>query len=316
MPRAVTPTLACLALACASPLHAEEFFPTRDENPLLRGFYRPLASDTRADAGAVLAATFSIMNTLESEKRSAQQLLVDGESDTLRLSFEDSISHDWRYRVTIPVIRDSGGFLDSSIESWHRFFGLDRGSRPYYPKNQLVYFYTGKTRMEMREARTSMGDVSAEAGWYAADSATRTISFWGGVEAPTGSKRELSGDGAWDAALWGHVARRWPDWQLAAELGLAQPLGDEIFGGSAHVTSAFARVAATRSLSAAWSLRAQLDGQTRRVTGTDLRFLGASAQFSLGAVRQWRRWRLQMGFAEDAAVNTAPDITFFLGIHD
>jgi hypothetical protein len=110
---------ACLAVVGASPLRAEEFFPTRDENPLLRGFYRPLASDTRADAGAVLAATFSIMNTLESEKRSTQQLLVDGESDTLRLSYEDSITHDWRYRVTVPVIRDSGGFLDSSIASWH-----------------------------------------------------------------------------------------------------------------------------------------------------------------------------------------------------
>ena len=101
------------------------------------------------------------------------------------------------------------------------------------------------------------------------------------------------------------------------ELGLAQPLGDGVFAGSAHVTSAFARVAATRDLGARWSLRAQLDGQTRRVAGTDLRFLGPSAQFTVGAVRQLaHRWRIQMGFAEDAAVNTAPDITFFLGIHD
>ena len=308
---------ACLAVVGASPLRAEEFFPTRDENPLLRGFYRPLASDTRADAGAVLAATFSIMNTLESERRSTQQLLVDGESDTLRLSYEDSITHDWRYRVTVPVIRDSGGFLDSSIASWHRYFGLNRGSRPYYPKNQLVYFYSGGTRVDMQESRTSIGDVSAEAGWYAADSATRTISLWGGLEAPTGSKLRLTGDGAWDAALWAHAARRWPGWRVAAELGLAQPLGDEIFAGAAHVTSAFMRVAATRDLGPAWSLRAQLDGQTRRVAGTQLRFLGPSLQFTVGAARQLaHRWRLEMGFAEDAAVNTAPDITFFLGIHD
>jgi len=298
-------------------VRGEEFFPTRDENPLLRGFYRPLASDTRADAGAVLAATFSIMNTLESERRSTQQLLVDGESDTLRLSYEDSINHDWRYRLTVPVIRDSGGFLDSNIASWHRFFGFNLGSRPYYPKNQLVYFYSGKTRIDMQESGTSIGDVSAETGWYAADSAERTISFWGGVEAPTGSTRRLTSDGAWDAALWAHAARRWPSWRLAVELGLAQPLGDEVFAGSAHVTSAFARVAATRDLGAVWSLRAQLDGQTRRVTGTELRFLGASAQLTVGVARQLaHRWRLQMGFAEDVAVNTAPDITFFLGIHD
>ena len=308
---------ACVAVAGASQLRAEEFFPTRDENPLLRGFYRPLASDTRADAGAVLSATFSIMNTLESEKRSTQQLLVDGESDTLRLSYEDSITHDWRYRVTVPVIRDSGGFLDSSIASWHRFFGFNPGSRPYYPKNQLVYFYSGNTRVDMQESGTSIGDVSAEAGWYAADSATRTISFWGGLEAPTGSTLRLTGDGAWDAALWAHAARRWPAWRLAVELGLAQPLGDEIFAGAAHVSSAFMRVAATRDLGAAWSLRAQLDGQTRRVAGTDLRFLGPSLQFTVGVARQLTHgWRLQMGFAEDAAVNTAPDVTFFLGIHD
>jgi hypothetical protein len=298
-------------------VRAEEFFPTRDENPLLRGFYRPLASDTRADAGAVLAATFSIMNTLESERRSTQQLLVDGESDTLRLSYEDSIAHNWRYRVTVPVIRDSGGFLDSAIDSWHRFFGLDRGSRPYYPKNQLVYFYSGKNRIDMQDSGTSIGDVSAETGWYAADSATRTISLWGGLKAPTGSTRRLTGDGAWDAAFWAHAARRWPDWRLAVELGLAQPMGDEIFAGSAHVTSAFMRGAATRDLGPVWSLRAQLDGQTRRVAGTEPRFLGPSAQLTVGAARQLaHRWRLEMGFAEDVAVNTAPDITFFLGIHD
>ncbi len=300
-----------------SPLRAEEFFPIRDENPLLRGFYRPLASDTPAEAGAVVAATFSIMNTLESEKRASRQLLVDGESDTLRLSYEDSLAPGWRYRVTMPVIRDSGGFLDSSIESWHRLFGFDPGSRPYYPKNQLVYFYSGNTRIDMEESRTGIGDISAEAGWYAADSTTCTVSLWGGLKAPTGSKLKLTGDGAWDAALWAHAARRWPAWRLALELGLVQPTGDEIFAGSAHLTSAFMRVAATRDLGAVWSLRAQLDGQTRRVAGTELRFLGPSAQFTVGVARQLARgWRLQLGFAEDAAVNTAPDITFFLGIHD
>jgi hypothetical protein len=309
--------IGCLAVMCASTLRAEEFFPTRDENPLLRGFYRPLASDSRADAGAVVAASFSIMNTLESESRSTQQLLVDGESDTLRLSYEDAIARDWHFRLTLPVIHDSGGFLDSAIDSWHRFFGFDRGSRPYYPKNQLVYFYSGRTRVDMQESGTGIGDVSADAGWYAADSPTRTISLWGGLKAPTGSTARLTSDGAWDAALWAHAARRWPAWSVALELGAAQPMGDELFAGSAQVTSAFMRVAATRDLGAVWSLRAQLDGQTRRVAGTDLRFLGPSAQLTVGAARQLaHRWRLQMGLVEDAAVNTAPDITFFLGIHD
>jgi hypothetical protein len=85
----------------------------------------------------------------------------------------------------------------------------------------------------------------------------------------------------------------------------------------AHRTSGFTRLAATRALGSSWSLRAQLDGETARVTGTDTRFLGPSLQLSLGAeYRLRKRWRIQMGFSEDIAVNTAPDITFFLGIHD
>jgi hypothetical protein len=308
---------ATLLLAGASPTRADEFFSTRDENPLLRGFYLPLASDSRRDAGAVFAATFSIANTLNVEKTSAEALLVDGESDTLRLSYENSWSERWRYRFTVPVIHDSGGFLDWTIDSWHRLFGFTRGYRPDYPKRQLVYAYTGRGTIDLRRSNTSLGDISGDVGWYAMDSAQRTVSFWGGIKAPTGSVANLTSDGAWDTAVWGHAARRWAHWQLAGELGLAQPFGDQLFDGSAHRTSAFARGAVSRDLGSAWSLRAQLDGQTSRVKGTDLRFLGPSLQLTLGAVRRLaRHWRLEMGFAEDAAVNTAPDITFFLGIHD
>jgi hypothetical protein len=68
-------------------------------------------------------------------------------------------------------------------------------------------------------------------------------------------------------------------------------------------------------LGSAWSLRAQLDGQTGRVEDSNIRFLGPSLQLSVGALcRVGAHWRLEFGFAEDAAVNTAPDITFFLGI--
>jgi hypothetical protein len=297
--------------------HAGEFFPTRDENPLLRGFYLPLASDSRADAGVTVAATFSIANTLNVENRGRESLLVDGESDTLRLSVEDGLGPRWRYRVTLPVIHDSGGFLDPAIDAWHRWFGFQRGYRPFYPQGILEYFYTGLSSGELHRSQTSIGDVSAEAGWYAVDDAAHTVSLWGGIEAPTGSVARLTGDGAWDAAAWVHVAQRWTRWQAAGELGLAQPLGDELYGGAAHRTSAFARGAVTRELTPGWSVRLQLDGQTGRVRDSELRFLGPSLQMTVGAeCRLSRRWRVEFGFAEDVAVNTAPDITFFLGIHD
>lgn len=296
---------------------ADEFFEVRDENPLIRGFYLPLPSDSRLDAGAGLSATFLISNTLNAESNAQQSLLIEGESDVLRLSYENSLSGSWRYRFTVPLIHDSGGILDPLINDWHELFGLPQGNRPYYPNNKIAYEYQGPGGVDINihQAQTSIGDISGEAGWYAVDDAHRTVSFWGGLAAPTGSTAKLTGDGAWDGSLWAHAAIRWPEWQLAAELGVAQPFGDEIFAGYAHRTSLFARLAVTRTLGSEWSLRAQLDAQSARLYDNATRFLGPSLQLTVGAQRRLRgKWRLEFGFAEDVAVNTAPDITFFIGI--
>jgi Protein of unknown function (DUF3187) len=310
--------LPALPICCIAPgaARADEFFLVRDENPLIRALYLPLPSDSRLDAGQVVSATLLVSNTLNVQSDSQESLHVDGESDTLSLTYGNALFESWRYRVTVPVIHDSGGFLDPVIETWHQVFGLPQGSRPQYPDNKLVYSYSGRgANIDLHQAQTSIGDISGELGWYALDNERRTLSIWGGLEAPTGSVSKLTGDGAWDGALWLHTAMRWPQWQLAMELGVAQPCGDEIFAGEAHKTSAFTRLAATRTLGPAWSLRAQLDAQTGRVAGSDMRFLGPSLQLTVGAQRRLRgRWRVEFGFAEDAGVNTVPDIAFFLGI--
>jgi hypothetical protein len=283
---------------------------------LLRGFYVPLPSDTRLDAGAVLSATVLVSNTLNVQSDSHETLHVDGESDALDLTYENALAQNWRYRFTVPVIRDSGGILDSVIDTWHEAFGFPRGNRPFYPKGQIDYFYSGEGKIDLNRSQTSLGDIAADLGLYTLDDARHTLSFWGGIKAPTGKVADLTSDGAWDSALWAHAAMRWPKWQLGAEIGVAQPFGDELFAGNAHRTSMFARFALSRSLGPLWSVRAQLDGQTGRVAGTDMRFLGPSMQLTVGACRRLKgRWRIDMGFAEDIAVNTAPDITFFLGIH-
>jgi hypothetical protein len=316
--RAATALLPCLAAVLLSgECRADDLFLLRDENPLTRGFYLPLPSDSRADAGASFSATMLVTNTLNVENDPHETLLVDGESDALNLTYENSLSSSWRYRLTLPIIHDSGGFLDPAINSWHRWFGFANGFRGDFANNKLNYSYAGQGSIDLHRAQTNIGDLAGEVGWYAADDAHRTLSLWGGLEAPTGSVSGLTSDGAWDGALWAHGAWRWSRWQFAAELGVTQPFGDELFAGSGHRTSAFGRMALTRSLGSAWSLRAQLDGQTAHLEDSDSRFLGRSLQLSIGMVRRLKgRWHLDFGFVEDAAVNTAPDITFFLGIRN
>ena len=304
-------------MLCIAPsvLHADEFFLVRDENPLVRAFYVPLASDSRLSDAQNFSAILSISNTLNVESRGNESLLVDGESATLRLTLDHALADSWRYRIMVPIVHDSGGCLDSAIDHYHRWFGFSPGSRPQYPRGQLVYSYSGHSSIDITQSQTSLGGISGELGWFPIDDAHRTLSLWGGLKAASGSVSKLTGDGAWDSAVWAHGALRWPTWQLAAELGVSEPFGDEIFAGAAHHAALFGRFAATRAMGSAWSLRAQLDGQTSRVEDTRLRFLGPSLQLTVGAVRSLRdRWQLEFGFAEDVAVNTAPDITFFFEI--
>jgi hypothetical protein len=304
-------------LAGCGVLHAEEFFPTHVENMLTRGFYVPLPSDARLSDGLNVSAAFSISNTVNYERRGQEQLLVDGESDTLRVSIDQAFASRWRYRLSISAVHDGGGFLDSAIEAWHRFFGFQQGYRPFFPKNQLHYQYQGFGAVNVNRSGTALGGFATEAGWFGADTPEQTFSLWGGLQMPTGSAAGLTGDGALDGALWGHWARRGALWQVAAEAGIAHPFGDEIFSGHAHHAVAFARTAVTREFGPRWSLRAQLDGQTRRVDDSELRFLGPSLQLSVGALyRLKNHWHVDLGFTEDAAVNTAPDITFFVSVHD
>jgi hypothetical protein len=327
LPRGPPPRCASSALWCpaaavlwlwAGSVRAEEFFPTRDQNPLLRGFYLPLPSDARQVAGAAFSATLLVSNTLNVENNAHESLRVDGESTVLDLTYEHALSQSWRYRFSVPILHDSGGVLDSVIDTWHEIFGFSRGNRPFFPKKQIDYFYSGGgVRIDLDHPQTSVGDMAADLGWFAVDDPIRTLSVWAGLKAPTGTVSDLTSDGAWDGAVWAHAARRWSTWQLAAEFGAVQPFGDELFAGLAHRSSWFARCAATRALGLKWSVRAQLDGQSGHVAGSDSRFLGPSLQLTLGAARTlYGRWHIDMGFAEDAAVNTAPDITFFLGIRN
>ena len=66
-----------LALAAAllwvrpGALAAQEFFPTRDQNELLRGFYVPLPSDARLDAGAASHLQVAIGNREVEQQQAA-----------------------------------------------------------------------------------------------------------------------------------------------------------------------------------------------------------------------------------------------------
>ena len=309
--------LVCMLICSPAYLHAGEFLATKNENPLLRALYLPLPADMGSANGAALSMSLSVANTINAEPRETESLFVDGEATTLRLAFDAPLAPRWRYRLTLPLIHDSGGRLDSLIDRWHGWFGLPRGQRPGSSHNQLRYSYSGESAVNVNASQTGLGDASAELGWYLLDDTSRSVSVWGGLEAPTGKASALTGDGAWDAGLWVHAVLGGARWQLGGEAGVLRPFGDDVFAGAARRTAMFGRAAATWRANADWSLRLQLDAQSARLKNTQLRFLGPSLQMSAGVEYRLNRcWSAQLGFSEDAAVNTAPDVTFFFGLRN
>lgn len=303
------------AFAAAPAARAGDWLAVKNENPLLRGLYLPMPVVSRLGDPAAAAAALGIANTTNIQAHGSERLLMDGEAAVLHLSYDTRVAERWRMRLSLPLVEDSAGRLDSIIDRWHGWFSLPRGSRRFRPRNQLDYDYQGVSRLSLTRAHTGIGDAAVEAGWYAVEDARRELAFWGGLEAPTGSARELTGDDAWDASLWVHAGWYRARWRFGAEAGVLQAFGDELFGGKARRTAAFGRAMAGRTLGSDWLLQVQLEAQSARIHDTGLRFLGPSLLGSAGLMRRiGRRWEIQGGFAEDLAANTAPDFTLFLGV--
>jgi len=89
----------------------------RDENPLIRGFYLPLPSDSRSTDGQSLSATLSLTNTLNVESRPHESVFVDARGRPAP-DYENTLWQSWRYRFTVPIIHYSGGFL-TPLDRWH-----------------------------------------------------------------------------------------------------------------------------------------------------------------------------------------------------
>jgi len=264
---------------------------------LIRGFYLPLPKRyARSTDGQSLSATRR-SQYLNVESRPHESVFVDGESDVLRLTYENTLWQSVRYRSPCRFIHDSGGFLDSAIDRWHRWFGLNPGNRPFYPRMKSCTPIPGRAMSISHSPKPVSATCPAtSAGTPSMMRTARVILGWPCRHPPV----RVQADRGWCVG-WRRVGAwrpRWPKWQLAAELGLAQPFGDEIFAGHAHKTSVFARSAATRAHRVPVVLRAQLDGQAAASQTATSDCWGEPGS-DIGAVRRLGdRWRLEFGFAE------------------
>jgi len=303
---------AMLLISAQADAGAGAGFASRELNPVLQAIYLPALVPMSDAAGWRIDHSLYITNTLNDEGKGGEELLIDAENYRYEFAFRNRRGN-WLTQITLPLVANDSGFLDSTIEDWHDFFGLPNGRRDRFPQDNLAISYSrdGVALFSQTESSSGLGDISLAVG-YQPPAAT---GFYFGVELPTGSAEDFSGNEAIDYALW--IQRAFEldaDTRTYGMLGVSFPgnggqleglLVDRIWAAQFGIELGFAdNLVAT----------AQFDMHSRTIDGSRLDAFGNSMQvlLGLGFTNLWNAYRLDLLFTEDVVVGTAPDISFGL----
>ena len=285
---------------------------TRDLNPVLQPIFLPRYRDPGSDNGWSVDHSFFITNTLQQQSRSSESLLIDVENYQYNLDFALR-SDAWVFQTSLPFIANSSGQLDGMIENWHDVFGLPEGNRPDYSQDQLQieYIVDGETLYSQSDSSDGIGDIALQTGYFP----TATTGYFAGLELPTGSESDFSGNEAVDIALW-----MTSEWKIDSEIttyglfGISFPGDGGALEGLVEDKIWVAQLGLEYRFHDAIKGLAQLDYHSQSVTDSDLKAFGNSLQLQLGLSFEnlFENHRLDLFFSEDIQVESAPDISFGL----
>ena len=71
----------------------------------------------------------------------SNRFVTDGEEGQVDVSLRYAITDSSQFGISIPAAARGGGFLDESIERFHRTIGITQGQRDQYPRNQFNVSY-------------------------------------------------------------------------------------------------------------------------------------------------------------------------------
>jgi hypothetical protein len=298
----------CASQVLASPVGLN----TRDQNPMFQAYYLP-GIDLNSDQGWQVSHSVYLTTVFQSNQETNETLILDAEN--YRYDFSIAYQQDkFRLSATVPFIFNEDGSFDSAIEDWHDFFGLSQGGRTSRPHNQLDIIYTrnGQTFFSQTQATNDIGDIAVSLSYSLANSDKNLSAISFAVDLPTGSEKNISGNEAFDIALWLSQAYR-PSklTNLYGLFGVSLP-GQ---GGSLEQLQEsvvwVGQIGLEQQLYPDWSAIVQLDTHTAFIEGSQLRALGHSFQVQIGLrVKQITQDHdIDFFFSEDILVGSAPDIT-------
>jgi hypothetical protein len=135
-------------------------------------------------------------------ERGQNAFYIDGEFYRTAIALRRGIGRRTQLGVTVQVLDFGGGWMDSSIESFHDLFGLGQAGRPGAPRGDVTVFLSDEkgSSYTNRDPGVGLGDTT----FSLKRGINRPGSKWTSsvelvAKAPTGSERDLYSSGSWDA---------------------------------------------------------------------------------------------------------------------
>ncbi len=303
-------------------------FNTFNQSPLVQIYGLP--HDTGADI--VPPGKFSITLNQDLSSNYAvsgttrEQILLDGETYRLAVAARYGIAPHWEAGIEIPYLIQGGGFLDSFIIDWHKFFGLPQGGRDSAPKNRINYSYSkeGVQKLLMNHSGSGVGDISLTTGFGLYENSDDTshdqLAVKAALKLPTGDSSYLRGSGGTDAML--QLCGSMTNYSEWGSLGLYGSAGALVMSKGDVLRDQHKPFAGVGTFGLGWgptswiSFKVQLNGTTPLYSDSSLAELSRSPLLLVvgGALKFLGEYLLDIGVSEDVAVATAPDVSFHLGL--
>ena len=108
---------------------ADRFMNLRNEAALARGFGLPALGRAHLAEGDAWILSADLSNEYHASQDGGSALLLDGETARYAITYRRRIGARLELGVELPLLHQSGGFMDSGIENWHDWFSLPNGGR-------------------------------------------------------------------------------------------------------------------------------------------------------------------------------------------
>lgn len=310
-----------IALAdSGAPLHLA------NRSPLVAIYGLPLAASGRLlDAGEQQwQLDMTVANSFRITSSEREAIYLDGETANARLGWHYGIAGRGDIGVELPLVHHSGGFLDSTIDDYHRFFGFDRSGRDELAYGEFHYQYNSNNQPQVLVDRgaSGIGDLQLTGGYQLHAGQQRWLAARFTLKAPTGNPDYLFGSGGWDASAALHWADRasWQRYKLSYELsaGALYTGTGEVLPEQRQQLVAFGTALLAWQVAPRANLKVQLDGHSAFYQSALRELDSPSLQLSMGAtITASRKLDIDLALVEDLVVDTAPDLVllFALRLH-